>query len=597
MHRGGGSHYLASPSFSEYLAVICETFLFVAIFLVMWAATGFSDAFYGEWYNEYSAHTFDMDQYALLGHALIEGKTTLDLPVADGLASLDNPYDYDARVELGRATGEKIFWDHAYYEGAYYSYFGVIPAIVLYMPYELITGELLNTSYAVAFLGVCFIISSSIMVVCLSRRFFVPGSSTAAVMAGIAIVFAGCNVMYLGFVPRFYSVPILMSLVFTFIGIAFWIRARRSDNGIHAEGCLSKSRLFLGSLCMACNLGCRPQFALAWLLAFPLFWREIAKTRMLFSKKGLTETLCGVLPFLLISMPLFAYNYARFGSALDFGSSYNLTGFDMTTYNQTWGTTLLVLYCFILQPISLSSAFPFLNVVDWTWPFSLLHADPLQMILLLLPVVALLVYLGLKLVGAMKAKAAESMAFRRALGFIAVLLIAALIAFATYIGSFDSLGAFVRAAFRFAPHEPMFGGYLWLVPSSLLVLLLPKAKSVLKGAGLWSCCWLMLILAAIVLLVDTRTAGVTQRYFSDFGWYLMLVTVLVFFSLMKTYRDSEQGRNLRLNLLRLFVASMLIVSFVLGGLSMLSAERYDSIASVNPSLYEQLQEPFQSTES
>lgn len=51
---------------------------------------------------------------------------TLVLDAAPELAELDNVYDNSER----NASGISYAWDRAYYNGHYYSYFGITPVLV-----------------------------------------------------------------------------------------------------------------------------------------------------------------------------------------------------------------------------------------------------------------------------------------------------------------------------------------------------------------------------------------------------------------------------------------------------------------------------------
>ena len=493
--------------------------LLVVLVGIFGAIKGSSYDFYGTHFMEGSAHYADADQYARLGDALIHGSLSLDLPVPDALAELDNPYDFESRYAASDGGANPVFWDHAFYQGQYYCYFGVVPALLLYIPYQLVTGSWLATPVAVTVLGAGFVIAAALLVRRIARRFFADSATTATTIAALVLVVGGSNLAYLVSVPRFYSVPILASLLFTMLGLWFWLGARRDVRApAHAanlpEGSspmLSWWHLAAGSACMALNFGCRPQFMLACFLALPIFWRDIVSDRLLFSRAGMRETCAALLPFVVVIAPLLWYNYARFGSALDFGSSYNLTGFDMTSYQQSWRLTPILLYFYLLQPFDPSWQFPFVQSTDLSY----------------------------------------------------------------------SVG--------WAPTEPMFGGYLWLVPAALLVFLLPAVRKALRSRRLWGLCLLMLAFAAVALVVDTRTAGVTQRYFGDFGWYVMLVASLVLFAVQAQRREG-QGLGARWgSFVFAGVAVAVALSIVVGGASLLSPSRYDSIAVLNPTLYAQVQ--------
>ena len=85
-------------------------------------------------------YTYDFDQYDHMAQALRNGHTWLDLEVPDELRDADNPYSAETRQRLLDDGVSPIYWDYAYYQGHWYSYFGVLPAIMLFLPFRAITS-------------------------------------------------------------------------------------------------------------------------------------------------------------------------------------------------------------------------------------------------------------------------------------------------------------------------------------------------------------------------------------------------------------------------------------------------------------------------
>lgn len=62
-----------------------------------------------------------------MADSLLEGHLYLDYSDVDPrLLRMENPYNPEARTEQGVA----VHWDHAWYEGHYYMYFGIVPAVI-----------------------------------------------------------------------------------------------------------------------------------------------------------------------------------------------------------------------------------------------------------------------------------------------------------------------------------------------------------------------------------------------------------------------------------------------------------------------------------
>ena len=112
---------------------------------------------------------------------------------------------------------------------------------------------------------------------------------------------------------------------------------------------------------MALIAGCRPQVLLSIFTSIIIFHDYIFHKRELFSKRHIKETICFLLPFIIIAISLMYYNYARFGSPFDFGANYNLTTNDMTKRGFKFDRIPTGIYHYLIAPISISPIFPFIT--------------------------------------------------------------------------------------------------------------------------------------------------------------------------------------------------------------------------------------------
>lgn len=302
-------------------------------------------------------------QYENLANSLLHGHTWLNLPVSSALKALKNPYSSSARIAIGQRGG---YWfvDHAFYHGKYYSYFGVIPAVIFFLPFEMITGKEMLSGWAVFIALLVASIFATLLVIRIAKLWF-DDSSLAAVICAVWMMAFGCGMLQDAFVADFYEVPIATSYMFTVLGLWCWLKSIKIRRQGKGEKYISPWWVFFGSLFMACNLGCRPSFIAFSLLAIPIFWTATFKERLLFSKKGIWASVMLIFPFLLIYTPLLMYNYDRFGSALNFGENYNLTGFDMTRATRPSFPFLLSLVFshYWFQPLNLTGSFPFITSI------------------------------------------------------------------------------------------------------------------------------------------------------------------------------------------------------------------------------------------
>ena len=124
------------------------------------------------------------NQYELMADALLKGQIYLEYGDMDRrLLQMPNPYDTNAR----RALGVRYHWDHAFYKGRYYMYFGVVPVFLLFIPFKLITGASLTTYHATqVFVGMS-IIGLFLFFRLLSKRFFPKLSFAVYLFLGAAV--------------------------------------------------------------------------------------------------------------------------------------------------------------------------------------------------------------------------------------------------------------------------------------------------------------------------------------------------------------------------------------------------------------------------
>lgn len=284
---------------------------------------------------------------------LIESFKSGSLSLGEGsesLKAMENPYDFNARVE----NEVEFNWDNAYFEGEYYSYFGVLPALLLHLPYNLITGGDLPNQIAVIIFGMALIIGIMLLLWEIIKKWFPRTPLVLYLMMSITFAVTS-SLFYAVYKPDFYMVPPLAALSLSVFALALWTGAERDD------GTLSVSRISWGGFFIALTSMCRPQFLVTLFFGVVLFWNNVFKTRTLFSKKSIKQTLGLCIPIILVAAVAMAYNYARFGSPLDFGANYNLTTNDMTKRGMVLGRTALGIFTYFFQPMRIDAQFPFVN--------------------------------------------------------------------------------------------------------------------------------------------------------------------------------------------------------------------------------------------
>lgn len=347
------------------IAIVCLV-LILACILPM----GLAPAYNGE----FPQHR---NQYEILAHSLKEGHVWLDLPVDPKLLEI-NPYEPAERV----AAEVDYYSDHAFYNGKYYMYFGVVPAILLFLPYLLITGQDLTTYHATQFFAAFAILGIFLLFRKLAKKFF--PSMSFLLFLSLTTAFAWiCTYFSVG-TPALYCTATTSAACFSIWSIYFF------TSGVFLTEAKERWKrvLFasLGSLFGAAAFGCRPSGALgAFLLVIPFFF-EYLRTELQANKSEksyvlkLIGRICVIgLPYVIIGLLLMYYNYVRFGTPTEFGQSYQLTVCDQSKYGSffeefsTVRTVNGILYNFIgFTPIIGEFPFVYYNSTFVNFPILLM---------------------------------------------------------------------------------------------------------------------------------------------------------------------------------------------------------------------------------
>lgn len=465
-------------------------------------------------------YTYDFDQYGHVADSLIAGHPWLDLEVPQRLADTADPYDVPTRLKLLSDGVSPIYWDYVYHDGHWYSYFGVLPAALLFVPYRLLTGCMLPTAAAEQFLVLLFIIFFSMLVLRIIHR-VMPKTSLAAASLAVVSALLGSQAGYLIYRTNFYQVPFAASLALTSLGLWFWVGADTSRRPLMSADRwkagdakpLSLPRLALGALCIAANFGCRPTFALTALLAFPLFWPQIRamvrslRTHRITPLQALRAPMAVIIPAIVVVVPLMAWNKVRFGSPFDFGNAYQFTVSDMTRYVTPWADMPASVWYYMFLPPHFIDRFPWLALSPAPMPVwgyyevmvgSLFTATPLMLLALALPFLR-----GLEMHG-----------MRRWL-MSALVLAGVLIVFDSYVGG---LGWRYSADFGWLVALASIPGFLWLVNGREPGRSLAGANDAVSGDGFtrvtpwrWLMRWTVLLAVMWTLAIALLSCFVLAR--------------------------------------------------------------------------------------
>lgn len=270
------------------------------------------------------------NQYELMAEAILDGRVDFAYGDEDTLADLENPYDPEERKEAG------IFyhWDHAYYKGHYYMYFGVVPVFLVFLPYRVLTGTSLTTYHATQIFAALTIVGIFILFYMLAKLFF--KKLPVSVYLALSVAFSVISIWYSIAEPALYCTAITAALALEVWSIYFFVKAVWGKTRENVQLAYAA----IGALCGALSFGCRPPIALANILVLPMLVVFLKQRK--FSLKLLGKLVLVALPYALVALGLMYYNYIRFENPFEFGQAYQLTVADQHLYKVTLDTPTLV---------------------------------------------------------------------------------------------------------------------------------------------------------------------------------------------------------------------------------------------------------------
>ena len=281
----------------------------------------------------------------------------LDEP-SEELLALDNPYDWSER----QTSGVSYKWDHLLFEGKYYSYYGIAPVILLFLPYHMVTGCYFPTGFAVWLFGMIGMLFLSLCFMAVADRYArkVPLN---ILLASLFILQIGSGVFYNFMRSNFYEIAQSSGFMFTCLGFYFLIRA-----DLVGDRRISIPALVLSSTFLSLAVLSRPTLAVYCICALFFIGYGLVKTHLKASEEGNRKKLvradalylvAALVPFVVLGGGQAIYNYVRFGSFLDFGIQYSLTINDFTRSQYYTDMAMIGFYNFLFAPPTFQPKFPF----------------------------------------------------------------------------------------------------------------------------------------------------------------------------------------------------------------------------------------------
>lgn len=289
-----------------------------------------------------------------------QGSLSLLQDPPNGLLHSTNPFSIGKRMQLVR-EGTPAIWDVVLHNGKYYCYFGIVPFILTYLPFNALfpawmpSAIMVTTLFAAITIPALFALWKEII-----TFFEIRINYCSMLLIGAALPF-GCLVFYLQASASIYYIPMVSAIFFGTLFVYASLKAVRLKTKF------AQYALFaLAGLSLALQCGCRPNSCIST-VAFiaPLF---IAL--LLNNSRSVVNKVSAALSFLTPAIAGFAgilvYNYLRFGSFFNFGNEEQLTNFDLR-FNRIAFDPLKIkdlLINFFIKPPSIDTEFPYITITS-----------------------------------------------------------------------------------------------------------------------------------------------------------------------------------------------------------------------------------------
>ena len=292
--------------------------------------------------------------YNLLVQGFRSGQLNVKREAPPELARLADPYDSAANAAYVWEV-DHLCYEMSYYKGKLYLYFGVTPAVVLFWPYEALTGHyLLHKDAIMIFCSLGFLAAASLLYSAW-RRYF-SAINVGVVACGLLAMGLATNLLELLTRGNIYEVPRSCAFAFAMLALgAVW----RALHGPKRQVWWTVS----ASLAYGLAIGARPSLLFgAIVLLAPAAQACLAATGPFSPRRIAVLLMAAVMPVTLVGTGLMIYNTLRFDSPFEFGWHYMLTDIHNKAVRQFSPDYLWFnLWFYFLEPVRWGVHFPFLQ--------------------------------------------------------------------------------------------------------------------------------------------------------------------------------------------------------------------------------------------
>lgn len=282
--------------------------------------------------------------------AFENGQIHLNAEPSEELNALENPYDRNAR----ESSGAYALWDHVYYNNHYYSYYGIAPVILFFLPYHKITGYYCPDSLAVLVFAVIGIAGLTGLFRSFIKKWF-PDTETGIYLLCLIMIQILSGVWFSIGRVWFYETAMAAGFAFLSWGVYFLF-----ESNVMGTGKISFFKVFMSSLFSALSVLCRPTLAL-YCICIAVFMLMAVPKSGKDMKRRVIYLVNAFVPMICLGLVQMIYNYARFGSPFDFGIQYSLTINDFTKSQYHTNLVLIALFNYLFNIPVFSASYPFIS--------------------------------------------------------------------------------------------------------------------------------------------------------------------------------------------------------------------------------------------
>jgi len=290
-----------------------------------------------------------------LTDALLAGRTNLEYGNPEKLLKAERPYDLEWLKNNGYEPNVDWIGDWVWYKGKFYCYFGIVPAVLLYVPYKVFTDNYLSNHAGIFLFSAVAVVFMALLWRLCVKRYMPNARFVFYLLSFIALFFASGLFGTLRF-TRFYSIVSSAGFMFVVAGAYLLLKSIERDK-------TNLRLLFLGCLCFALAVGCRPNLVVASLIVPVFLWK----------RRSWNLLALVAVPYIMVAIPLCYYNYIRFGSILDFGVNYNMTTLNIGAHSLMNPVgkavrTFIASICYLFNVNAYSLTFPYVDNIsqsDW----------------------------------------------------------------------------------------------------------------------------------------------------------------------------------------------------------------------------------------